>query len=565
MASGGAAGASSEAEPASETEPTSQSDPSSATNLSSETGTSSATGRTASGPVAALTRLSPLRRVAAAALCGGALATSQPPLGFWPVLFVAGPAIFLLWRTAADAPRPGRAAFLTGWGAGAGFFASALHWIVEPFLVDAARHGWMAPFALVILCGGLALFWGAAFWAARRANRVVGGPLALAVFWAGAEFARSWALTGFPWALPAYAWTDTPVAQVSALIGPYGLSALTLATMTAPGALLLPPARSALRFAPCVAAAALLAAGWGWGALRVNGAADATGPPIRILQTDVDQAGKWRRENVAPNLAMLMGLSTAPAAEAPAVIVWPETAVTFLIDEDGAARRAIRAELDQAAGGGRGAALALGALRRAPGGGFFNSFHLLGDGGRVIATFDKVHLVPFGEYMPFADMLRRIGLGSLTGLAGGLEAGRTHTLMTPEDAPPFAPLICYEMIFPRETAAAAEGAAWMTLGTNDGWFGDWAGPAQHLAMAQMRAIETGLPIARAANSGHSAMIDPYGRARGRIGGGRAGAIDRRLPDSLAPPPYRRFGELFTTLLILFILLLSTSGRRSDDP
>lgn len=507
----------------------------------------------------------PRRRLAAAGLAGAALSLAQPPFGLWPVLFVAGPLIFLLWRAAGASPSPGRAAFLVGWAAGAGFFAAALHWIVEPFLVDAARHGWMAPFALVLLSGGLALFWGGAFWLARRLDRLIGGPLALAALWAGAEFARSYVLTGFPWALPVYAWTGTPVAQVSALVGPYGLSFLTLAAMTGPAALFT-GARGARRFAPALAAAALLALGWGWGAARINGATPPGGPEIRILQTAVDQREKWAGENVGPNLRMLMDLSTRPAATPPAVppkiIVWPETATTVLIDADDRSRAAIRAELDAAFAGepGRGPAVALGSLRRAPDGPR-NSVFLLEAGGGLSAPFDKIHLVPFGEYMPLEGLLQRIGLGGLAGLAGGLTPGSAHRVIAPGGAPPFAPLICYEMIFPRETAAAADGAAWMTLATNDAWFGRWAGPEQHFAMARMRAIETGLPIARSANIGHSAMIDPYGRASELIEIGGAGVIDARLPDSVSPPPYRRWGEVFTTFMICAALGVATSDRR----
>lgn len=518
--------------------------------------------------IAAMTaaRLSTRQRLFAAALAGGAMALAQPPLGLWPVLFTAGPALYLLWRETASAPRPARAAFFIGWAAGAAHFALALHWIVEPFLVDIARHGWMAPFALIGLSAGLALFWGAGFWAARRFERAFGGPLALAGFWAMAEFGRSFILTGFPWALPVYAWAETPLAQAAALIGPYGLSFLTLAAMLAPGALL-----AAGRKAWGAAALSLpaLAALWVWGAARVPEAAAPAPerPMIRILQTDIDQKEKWAADQVRPNFERLIALSTAPAPAStsapPALVLWPESAVTFPIDMAPEARAAIRTALGPAA-------LGLGSLRLdagpeariVAGARWRNSFFLL-DADGLSAPFDKMHLVPFGEYLPFAALMERIGIASIAGLGGGIVPGAAPALMRPAATPPFAPLICYEMIFPRETARAAEGAEWFALVTNDGWFGNWAGPAQHLAMAQLRAIETGLPVARAANRGVSAMIDPYGRAFGRLDGRRAGMIDARLPESLSPPAYLRHGELFTTLMICLGFLCSTQGRRRN--
>ncbi|WP_340107937.1 apolipoprotein N-acyltransferase [Pikeienuella sp. HZG-20] len=506
-------------------------------------------------------RLSARARAGAAALAGGAMALAQPPLGLWPAFFIAGPILYLLWLAAGAAPRPGRAAFITGWAAGAAHFALALHWIVEPFLVDAARHGWMAPFALLGLCGGLALFWGAGFWLAWRLRRLVAGPLALAAAWAAAEFARSCVLTGFPWALPVYGWMETPLAQAGALIGPYGLSFLTLAAMLAPGALLVRPRAAA----PALLTLPALAGLWIWGAARVPAeTADAARPLIRILQTDVDQASKWDPERVKPGFDRLIALSTAPAETPPAVIVWPESAITFPIDMAPTARAAIHAALGDSA-------LALGSLRAdagpdAPvkiGARWRNSLFLLEEDA-ISPPYDKVHLVPFGEYLPFSALFTRIGLSELAGPGGGIVAGARHVSMRPEAAPPFAPLICYEMIFPRETARAAKGADWLILVTNDAWFGNWAGPAQHLAMARMRAIETGLPVARSANRGWSAMIDPYGRAIGRIGLGRDGVIDARLPDSPEAPPYFEQGELITTFMICAALLFSTQSRRRDD-
>lgn len=491
------------------------------------------------------------KAIGLAALAGAALALTQQPLGFWWVMFLSGPVIWLLWFSAHDAPRPGRAAFLTGWAAGSGFFALSLHWIVEPFLIDIARHGWMAPFALFLMSAGLALFWGGGFWLAWRVRRFASGPFILAIGWALGEFARSYVLTGFPWALPAYAWTNTPLAQAAALIGPYGLSLLTLAAMLSIGPLITRPR------APLAAILVLpvFAGLWVWGAARIPHEAPTEGRPvIRILQTDVDQREKWSEENRRTGFEKLLALSTTPAETRPALVLWPENAVTFPIDMAAGARDLVQASLGETA-------LALGSLRLdagpeaeiRSGARWRNSLFLLDRTG-LSRPFDKVHLVPFGEYLPLEGFFASIGLSSLAGVGGGIVAGDEHVLMQTGDLPPFAPLICYEMIFPRETARAADGAKWLALVTNDGWFGDWAGPAQHLGIARMRAIETGLPVARAANRGHSAMISPYGQVTLLSQEKQEGVIDAALPDSISPTAYFRYGELFTLVLLTFCLI-----------
>lgn len=515
--------------------------------------------------IAAFVALNLRARLGAAFASGVIMAAAQPPVGFWPALFLAGPCLFWLWRSS-----PLRLTFWVGWAAGAGFFSAALHWIIEPFLVDAAAHGWMAPFALSLMAGGLALFWGAAFWAAARLHARLGAPGAvraaamLALCWAGAEFARSFVLTGFPWALPAYAWTDAAPAQAASVIGPYGLSLLTLFAAVVFGAGLGGAGRA--RFAPAAVTALALASVWIWGEVRLSGEMAASGPLVRIVQTNVPQAEKWLPENRRSGFDRLLALSQTPvetgaeAAAAPAIVIWPEAAVTFAIGREEEARDEIARTLG-------GATLALGSLRLDDAAStvtrrsWRNSFFMVGPDAALSAPFDKIHLVPFGEYMPFGAWLATLGISSLAQVTQGIDPGEAHVVMRPAGAPAFAPLICYEMIFPRETARAASGVDWMVLVTNDAWFGDWAGPAQHLAKAQMRAIETGLPIARSANAGLSAMIDPFGRPLGAIGLGRAGVVDSRLPDSLTPPPYLKYGESFNALTVCIVALIATMSKR----
>ncbi|MEL6795033.1 MAG: apolipoprotein N-acyltransferase, partial [Pseudomonadota bacterium] len=341
------------------------------------------------------------------------------------------------------------------------------------------RHGWMAPFAAISLCGGLALFWGAAFALARAAARRIGSaPLGaaalLAAFWTAGEIARSYIFTGFPWALFAYGWLDTPLAQTASVIGPYALS---LATIAAALFLTVRP------LAVPLAAIACLAAGWLWGETRLRSdaaLAPADGAIVRVLQTAVDQNEKWAARNVRPNLEMLLDLSSRAADAAtdspPAVVVWPETAVTFLLDRDPDAAVEIAARLN-------GAEVATGTLRAADGPGaavtdrtrWRNSLFLIRGDGALSTPFDKLHLVPFGEFLPFDSFFNSLGVVGLGSLGGGMVPGDAHMTIAPRAAPAFAPLICYEMIFPRETMKASDTAAWMVLVTNDSWFGGGAG------------------------------------------------------------------------------------------
>ncbi len=454
-------------------------------------------------------------RLTLAAGAGVALTLAQPPVGLWPLVFAAVPLLIVLTRGLSA----GRAAW-TGWVAGTAFFGSGLFWIAEAFFVDAARHGRMAPFAILFLAGGLALFWAAGFWAAQRL--FAAGPLrgiGLALAWTLAEAARAHVLTGFPWALPAHVWADTPVLQVLALTGPLGLSALTL----------LAAALVAIRHpAGAGAAAVLIAAGWGWGMLRLQAPAPSRTAPltVRLVQPNAAQGEKWDAGLYRMFFDRQLAATAAPGA--PDVVIWPETAVPYLIGEDDGARAMI---------GAAGVPVILGARRRDGTGRWWNALFVLAPGGAVAAVYDKHHLVPFGEYVPFAE---RTGMSAFVG--GSFTPGTGPVTLSGAGLPPFQPLICYEAIFAEELGTTPR-PDWLVQITNDAWFGASAGPYQHFAQARMRAIEQGLPLARAANTGISGMIDPYGRIVAALPLLTAGHVDAVLPGPLAaPPPYARWGD-----------------------
>lgn len=484
------------------------------------------------------------RRLGLAVLAGALLAAGQPPVSWPVVLFVALPV--LLWQL--DGTGGPAAAFGLGWAAGVGFFAAGMFWIVDPFLVEADTFGWLAPFALVGMAGGLALFWGATFAIARLAWRP--GPsriLLLAAVWTLVEVARSHLLTGFPWALPAYAWVETPVMQAVSLIGPHGLSFLTLVAGLAPGLL----DRLGLGLA-----LALVAAGWGFGAWRLAQPAPVRDQPlmVRLVQPNAVQQDKWLPGKEAEFLQRHLALTRAAALRRPDVTIWSETAVSFILDRDPFAQ----AEIAEAVGP-RGR-LILG-IRRVEVNGdsqrWFNSLAVLAPDGTVLARYDKHRLVPFGEYIPLKGVAARLGIPTLTTLTrGGFTPGPGPAVLTPPGMPPFLPLICYEAIFPQDLHRSDDRPGWLVQVTNDAWFGKASGPYQHFAQARIRAIEQGLPLARAANTGISAMIDSRGQVVASLGLGRAGSVDALLPGALPPTIYARTGDAPTLVAIALIFGLT---------
>lgn len=474
---------------------------------------------------------------------GAVAALGQTPWGLWWVALPAWACAFALWRE-------GGAGWREGWAWGVGFFGLALHWIVEPFLVEPEIYGWMAPGALIFTAAGFALFPLLAFAAARRLALGVGG---LAALWALSEALRSVVLTGFPWALPAHVWVGTPIAQAVATIGTPGLSLLTLLL------------------------AAALSRPWPWAAPALLGLAgawvlldpgappppDPAAPLVRIVQPNVPQREKWDPARQPEHIRRLVDLSTSPAGEAPpAVVIWPETALPVLLSDAGPILRA-------ATGAAR-APLATGIVRE-EGGRYFNSLALTLPGGAVPAIYDKAHLVPFGEYMPLQGLASRLGLSALAARMGSsFTPGPGFALMDLPGIGPVRPLICYESIFAEQVA----GGDWTGAGrpralllvTNDAWFGERAGPQQHLAIGSFRAIEQGLPLLRAANTGISAVIDARGRVLESLPLQVAGAINAPLPPARAPTAYARWGSWPALLVTLLVLLLAWGvDRRRARP
>ena len=486
------------------------------------------------------------RRLALAAAAGASGALAFPPFYFFPLLLLGYAVLIHLLDGAAAQARPSRDAALIGWSYGFGFHLIGLHWIGYAFLVDSERHAWLLPFVTVLMPGGLALFFAAAAAVSVRLWRP--GAQRIFVFtlaFASAEWLRGHILTGFPWNLPGYGWGGSfAMLQSTALFGIYGLSLLTLLFGAS---LALFAARPRALWLP-LTMTAFFAALFAHGALRLAGAGEdnVAGVQLRLVQPATPQSEKYAPQLVARNWQRLVDLTTMPADEAPTHIIWPEAAPPFPLLREPQAL----AEIAELTGESRvllTGAVRIGAEAGAPR--YYNSFYLFGARGAPLAAYDKFHLVPFGEYMPFAPVLYALGVREIAA-ATGFSAGSGPVTLPAPGAPPFTPLICYEIIFPGAVTGFPR-PSWLVNITDDSWFGPNAGPMQHLLIARVRAIEEGLPVARAANAGISAIIDPYGRLRGRLDLGVRGVLDGPLPAALAATQAARFGGIiFMSLLVL---------------
>lgn len=495
------------------------------------------------------------RRYACSAALGTIATLALPPVYLLPALYIAFTG--LVWLLPAGLKS--RTAFLTGWWFGMGYFVAGLYWIGFAPVTFSMSLIWVVPFAAVGLPILLSVFHGLATLAATR----IGGghlarALAIGLAWGLTEWLRGEVLTGFPWNLAGYAWTGSnALAQTAALMGMYGVTLVAVIAAGMPAAL----AENSLRRRWIALAVAILlpVAGWSGGMIRLASApapGTDTVPDVglRLVQANIPQAEKWARLHQQRNLDLHRTLSIADRPDWVTHVIWPETAATFDPTRSEAGRRAIAAVVP--AGG----LLLTGAPRRADRPRrAWNAMVAIDGNGDVTATYDKFHLVPFGEYMPMRWLLP---FDKITPGAIDFSPGPGPRTLRLAGLPPVSPLICYEVIFPGEVTDPGDRPAWMLNLTNDAWYGLTAGPHQHLAIARIRAVEEGMPLVRSANTGISAAFDAYGREIARLGLGKQGFLDLRLPTATTTTPYSRYGELVLSVIIILALLPLLLCRRN---
>lgn len=519
--------------------------------------------------------LSGWRRAAVAIVAGGLSALAFAPIFAFPVLFLTLPVFIWL----IDASPGWRRATSAGWLFGFGYFFFNLFWVGEAFLVEADKFAWLLPFAVTLLPAGLALFWAAAAGVARLfwrdgIARVFVFAIALAV----AEWLRGHVLTGFPWDLVGYALTyPLPLMQSAAIFGAYGLTAIAAFVFPAP-LVLMADQKQKLSIGDVMRASAVgivpMAVLYAYGAWRMTVPENfVPNVKLRIVQPSVPQREKWMaayqrqifNDHIALSLANPEGQKDSLAGITH--LVWPEAAMPFFPLETPEALDMLAAMLPP------GTTLITGAIRHDPPVGpdrrllpttkTLNSILALNERAEVDAIYDKIKLVPFGEYVPMESALSVVGIQKITHGRGAFAEGVSpRPLMKIPGLPPALGLVCYEALFPGEIVQGGERPGVLINVTNDGWFGHSTGPYQHFLQSRVRAVEEGLPLIRAANNGISAVVDPYGRAPQTLGLDVRGVMDSALPEALPPTVYARAGDWMLALVLAVFAAFSVALGKS---
>jgi apolipoprotein N-acyltransferase len=511
------------------------------------------------------------KRAAIALIAGAASALAMAPFNAWPILFLTFPVmVWLIDGAGAGRMRGIPAAAMAGWWFGLGYFVPGLYWIGYAFLVDAATFAWLLPFAILGLPAYLALFTAFGFALARLIwTRDASRVLALAASLTIAEWLRGHMLSGFPWNAFGYALTEPlALAQTASLIGLWGLTFLSVAIFASPAVLIDGSSHGRRRgIAPAMALLLLLAMGiYGGVRLALQPTTQVANVKLRIMQPNLPQDARFNyaaKAEVMQKYLTLSDRATGPQSSGVRdvnILIWPESAFPFFLTREADAMAQIADLLP------KGTVLITGAVRAPelpPGTRItraYNSIYVIDHDGSVLSVYDKLHLVPFGEYLPFQDFMEKLGFVQLTKVSGGFIPGLRRKPMEVPNAPRMLPLICYEAVFPGNIAARDDRPGWMVNLTNDGWFGISTGPYQHLQQARLRAIEEGLPLVRAANTGVSAVIDPVGRIVARLGLGVEGVLDSGLPAAIPPTVYARIGDIPAAMIVAIAILFAVRRR-----
>ncbi|KLK93892.1 acyltransferase [Microvirga vignae] len=507
---------------------------------------------------------------------GVAGALAMPPFGFLPALALSlTPAVWLIDGAGKAGPSrwaPLKSAALIGWFWGFGYFVAGLWWLGAAFLVEADQFAWALPFGVLGLPALLAFFTAFGFALARLlwlpdASRVFALAFGLSI----SEWLRGHVFTGFPWNNPGMALGQNLwLMQSASLVGLYGLSFLAIAICASPALAITGRTARERWTVPGLAVALLLAmAAFGFWRVPSEPTATVENVRLRIMQPNLPQDAKFNPRNRDAIMRRYLTLSASTGRDGQTAadathIIWPESAFPFLLHRDPASLAQIGGLLEP------GSVLITGAARMdepLPGeavGKFYNAIQVIDDRGTILGHYDKVHLVPFGEYVPkvLDTLIRAVGLRQFVHIPGGFEPSQERRLLSIPGLPPVAATICYEAIFPGDILPEGPRPDLILNVTNDGWFGQTTGPYQHFAQARLRSVEEGLPMVRAANTGISAVVDPYGRIVDSIPLGVEGILDAKLPVA-AKANLSSKTSRFSLTAMLVICLMTLIVRRKQ--
>lgn len=464
-------------------------------------------------------------------LCGILAALALPPFFYFPLAIIGFSGLYLLLQKSTSLKQ----SFWIGWSFGFAHHVLGLYWISNSLLVDADRFAWLIPFAVSLIPAAAAVYIGLVAMVHKKIALTPQTTSLFALipqgegqsviyfvtFWVIAEYLRAHLFTGFPWNLMGYAFNITDeTMQLAHNVSVYGLSFIFILAATAPALLM-----KQQRLLPSVCTLLLPAMLYGYGHHRLENASQAsTDIPIRIVQANIAQNQKW--DDATRMQGFLKHLELSRGAKSGTVIIWPETSVPFFLNEEPEVRAIINKGI------GKTQTLVTGTLRVQREGEYvtqlWNSMEVL-QKGEIVATYDKARLVPFGEFVPLRNLFPFVE--KITHGAIDFSSGKGATAISLQGIPAFSPLICYEIIYPDYHPKTGE-AKWILNVTNDGWFGKSTGPYQHFEMARLRAVEQGIPVIRAANTGISGIIDAYGRVISSLSLGEQGIIDGWLPASI---------------------------------
>jgi apolipoprotein N-acyltransferase len=500
-------------------------------------------------------------RYAASLFLGLLLGLTTAPIYAFPLLFISFPLILHILSFVQNR----KEAFWLGFLYGFGFFLTSTYWVAFSFLVAGDSYAWATPLIILIVPSFFAFYIAIVFLLLFTLNiKSLAKVIVFSAIWTGLEIIRGYSLllidtTGFPWNLIGYSWSFSDhVPQIISISGIYGLSFLTVLIASLPYLSLRDfIIYRKLSVSPILFSLTLLAALQIFGMQRIPNEQEFTNLNLRIIHPNITKHHGFQRKNLINNMNKHIKLSAAYNSSAD-LVIWPESGVSFPVDKDDDDFTFLKAAIPQ------GAFLITGAPRYEKSL-YFNSILLLNDEAKVVNYYDKINLVPFGEYIPHRKL---IPFDSLVNLGQDFTAGKSLKTFNVKGSN-FTPLICYDGIFPHQVASPK--SEWLLNITNDIWFyraingiNISSGPYQHFDIIKSRAIEEGLPMIRAANAGISAVIDPYGRVIEKLGLDEEGVIDSKLPKKTSKTTiFSKYGNKPIFALIGFILCLAFIKKIKD--